>query len=125
MTSVPQSRINEYWDWIAVAIFLLLTVDMLTTVYAAHVVGTAVEANPFMRWALSQGFIIFAIIHLCVGGLSIGLFYGLLEMLHRTPPEHQHHFARIIEVWLGIICAVGLFIFANNLMVIFFGESLL
>ncbi len=40
---------EEYWDWVAVALFLLVTVDMLTTMFAAAALGPVAEANPLMR----------------------------------------------------------------------------
>lgn len=39
-------RGQEYWNWQAIALFVLITVDMLTTVHAARVVGTTGEAHP-------------------------------------------------------------------------------
>lgn len=117
-------RIEEYWDWLAVALFLLVTVDMLTTVFAAAKLGTAGEANPLMRWALNRGLATLVLINLAVVGLVVGFFWGLVEMLERTPPRYRHGFGIVVELWLGLLLLVGLFVLANNLSVIILGKSL-
>jgi hypothetical protein len=61
---IAESRIEEYWDWIAVALFLLLTVDLLTTLAAARLVGADAESNPLMRWLLGRGVVIVIGAHL-------------------------------------------------------------
>jgi hypothetical protein len=42
---IDPARIEEYWDWVAVALFLLVGVELLTTLAAARVVGLGVLAN--------------------------------------------------------------------------------
>ncbi len=119
-----ESRIQEYWDWISVALFLLVTVDMLTSIYAARAVGAAAEANPVTRWLLAQGPVALAGVNVAAVVLVGVLFYGLMELLRVTPARLQGPFARGIELWLGGLLAVGLVVFANNLVVIFGGRSL-
>ena len=118
------ARIPEYWDWIAVALFLLVTVDMITTVYAARSVGLAWEANPLVRWSLTSGPAVFAAINLLTVVLVAGLFERVIETLQRTPAPYDRYLAGGIEAWLGGLLAAGLLVFANNLVVIFFGRSL-
>lgn len=123
--SVATRRIHEYWSWIAVALFLLITVDMLTTIFAAAVLGTAAEANPLMRWTLQQGMVVLVAVNLATAVLAVGFFYALLEMLRRTPPAYERAFALLIELWLGLLLFAGLAVFANNLSAIVLGNSLL
>lgn len=52
------------------------------------------------------------------------LFYGLMEMVRLTPEPLQRPLMWGIELWLGILLAVGLSVFANNLAVIVIGRSL-
>jgi len=119
------ARAQEYWDWIAVALFLLVTVDMLTTVYAARAVGVAGEANPVMRWSLASGPIVFAVVKLLTVIAVAGLFGRVLAIFERTPAPYDRYFAAAIEAWLGGLLATGLLVFANNLFVIVHGQSLL
>ena len=123
MTDVS-GRIEEYWSWIAVALFLLLTVDTLTTVYAAGVVGTAGESNPLMRWALGRGVGALVAVNLSAVVLTGVLFYGLIRLLRESSGTATVVLALALETWLGLLVATGLAVFANNLSVVVFGRSL-
>jgi hypothetical protein len=122
---VSESRIEEYWDWIAVALFLLLSVDLLTTLAAARVVGPGAESNPLMRWLLGRPVLVVTAAHLAVVVVVTACFRLLVRRLRRTPSPADHHLALLIEGWLGVLVAVGLAVFANNLAVIVLGRSLL
>lgn len=119
-----EPRVREYWDWIAVALFLLTTIDMTTTMYAASLVGLGAEANPVVRWVLGQGFPAFVAVNLVAVCMVAVLFYGLVEMLQATPEPYDQYLAVSIETWLGGLLAAGLIVFANNLAVIVHGQSL-
>lgn len=118
-------RLEEYWDWFAVALFVLITVDMVTTMYAAWYVGPAAEANPLMRWALGQGLLTLTAVNLAATVLAVGGFSWLLRLLERTTPPYDRYVGRGVEAWLGLLISAGLFVFANNLSLIFHGRSLL
>lgn len=122
---VSGARIREYWSWITVVLFLLVTVDMLTTIFAAAAVGSDAEANPLMRWALDQGIGTLVLLNLSALVLAVGFFYALLEMLRRTPSRYQRPFALAIEVYIGVLLFAGLVVLANNLSVVVLGSSLL
>jgi len=122
---IADSRIEEYWDWITVALFLLLAVDLLTTLVAARLVGTGAESNPLMRWLLNRSILVVIGAHLAVVVLVTGFFRLLIDRLRRTSSPENRYFAVLIEVWLGFLVAVGLGVFANNLSVIVLGGSLL
>jgi len=122
---ISESQIEEYWDWIAVALFLLLAVDLLTTLAAARVVGHGAEANPLMRWLIDRPTLVVIGAHLVVVVLVTGCFRLLVGRLRRTPSPADYYFALLIEGWLGTLVAVGLGVFANNLAVIVLGRSLL
>jgi hypothetical protein len=119
------ARIAEYWQWIAVALYLLVTVDVLTTIYAASVVGLDAEANPITRWLVGQGPVVLVGVNLAAVVLIVLLFNGLMDLVRVTPAPGQAPLMRLIEIWLGLLVAVGLAVFANNLMVIVAGKSLL
>lgn len=120
-----EERIAEYWDWVAVALFLLTTVDMVTTIYAAAAVGPGAESNPLVRWVLRQGPMAFAATNLVAVVLAVVFFYALVEMIRASPPPFDRYLALAVELWLGLLVAAGLLVFANNLVVIVFGLSLL
>lgn len=119
-----QERIAEYWEWVAVALFLLLSVDLLTSLYAAADVGVDAEANPVMAYLLGQPFEVLLGVHLGVTVLAVGFFYGLMRTYAATPPGLRRPYGYLIELWLGLLLAVGLAVFANNLSVIVLGEGL-
>lgn len=125
MSSRPtNARLEEYWDWFAGALFVLITVDMITTMYAAFHVGPAAEANPLMRWALGQGMLTLTAVNLAATVIAVGGFYALIRLLQTADPPYDRYVGVGIEAWLGLLIAGGLFVFANNLAVIFHGQSL-
>lgn len=80
-----------------VVLFLPLTVDMLTSIYAAGAAGVSAESNPLMRYLLSQ---------------SVPVIAGA-------------HVGTSLKLYLGLLLAAGLVVFANNLSVIVLNRSLL
>lgn len=118
------SRIAEYWSWVAVALFLLLTVDLLTTLGAYRLYGPAAEANPVMRWALRRSLGVLVVVHLGALVVAVTIFYGLIRLVRETEPPAQRMVTLLVEGYLGVLVAVGLFLMANNLAVIVLGESL-
>ncbi|EJN61326.1 hypothetical protein [Halogranum rubrum] len=117
-------RIEEYWSWIAVSLFLLVTVDLLTSLYAAAAVGVEAEGNPFVAWLLGQHLAVLVGVNVLAVVAVVVCFAGLMRMFQRTPDPYARYFAFGIELWLGALLAVGLFVFANNLSVIVYGASL-
>lgn len=113
------------WDWFAVALFVLITVDMITTMYAALYAGPAAEANPLMRWAIGQGMVTLTTVNLVATVLAVGIVYVLLESLKTVEPPYDRYIGVGVEAWLGLLISAGLFVFANNLFVIFHGQSLI
>jgi len=118
-------RIQEFWDWIAVALFMLVPVDTLTTLFAARAVGVGAESNPIMAWTIGQGIGTLIAINLAAVVLVAVFFYGVVEMLEHSGPTIRPYFARIVELWIAVLLVAGFGVFANNLVVIVFGASLL
>lgn len=115
----------EYWSWVGGALYLLLTLDLLTTIYAAHLYGPQAELNPVMRWALGQELYVLVGLYLVVLILLVGLFAGFFRLLQRASGTEGWMLAKSFELWIGLLIAVGLFVFANNLSVIVLGGSLI
>jgi hypothetical protein len=120
-----RDRVDEYWSWVAVALYLLTTVDMLTTVFAAAEVGVAYESNPLVQWLLRRSLTALVGVNLAVVVAVVVGFRGVIETIERTPPAVRPYYVLVVEAWLGLLVAVGLFVFANNLAVVVLGESLL
>lgn len=120
-----ENRIEEYWGWITVALFLLVTLDLLTSLYAAQVVGLEHESNPLMAWLLGQSLVAVITVHVTAVVLAAVFFYAIVELIRRTTPTLQWMMMRSLEVYLGLLIAVGLFVVANNLSVIVLRRSLL
>lgn len=118
-------RTGEYWDWLAVALFLLLSVDTLTTLAAARLVGTGAEVNPIVQWALGRGVWALVALNLLALVVAVGLFARVTDRLESIPPPRDRYVGLLVEVWLGALVAAGLAVFANNLSVIVLGGSLL
>lgn len=114
----------EYWSWAAVALYLLLTVDLLTSLYAASAIGVQAEANPLMAWLLQQSLWLIVAVHLCATVLAGLGFHGLQLALRRTPPGPRRYFSIAVQLWLGALVAVGLAVFANNLSIVVHGRGL-
>lgn len=116
---------TEYWDWVAVALFLLVSVDLQTTLYAAEAHGLGGESNPLVAWLLTLPLASFVAVNLGVLVLAGAFFQGLYETMEETPEPYDRYFEVGVETWLGTLVAVGLFVFANNLAAIVHGTSLL
>ena len=82
-------RSDEYWDWAAVALFLLLTVDLLTSMYAADVAGIEHEANPLMAWLLGQSLLLIVAVHVVAIVLAAAFFYALFEVVRELPETYR------------------------------------
>lgn len=123
---------EEYWSWFASALFLLITVDLITTFGAAARFGTDGEYNQFMAFLIesSTGTIIAA--HLLIIILASSFFYALLEILDSndqvlsdTPsPNIPYPNTLLLDSFIAVLYSYGLFIFANNLYIIFNSQSL-
>jgi len=116
---------REYWSWTGVALYLLLPVDLLTTMYAAAVHGVMAESNPYVRWALASGPGPLVALNLVALVVSVTLVAAYLRLVRRSSGVEAWVMARSFECWVGSLVAVGLFVFANNLAVIVLGGSLL
>lgn len=116
--------IEEYWAWIGGALFLLITLDLLLSLYAAAAVGIEHESNPVMAWLLVQPLSTIVAVHVGAAVLVAALFYGLGELITEAPEPRRRQLMRATELFVGLLLAAGLFVFANNLSVIVYGASL-
>lgn len=118
-------QIEEYWTWAAGALFLLVTLDLLTTLYAAAAVGVAAESNPVTAWLLRRPIGVLVGVNVAAATVATLCFDGLMTTFRRTPARIRPYYGLLIEAWLGVLLAAGLCVFANNLAVVVLGRSLL
>jgi hypothetical protein len=118
-------RVEEYWDWFTVALFLLLSVDLLTTFALISQHGLGGETNPIMVWLFSQGLLAVAGAHVVVAIVSTLLFSALVRMVQVTQPPYATPIEYLFELWLGLLLVAGIAIFSNNFAAIVHGQSLL
>lgn len=125
MSNLSNEKEHEYWDWFAISLFLLTTVDMLTTIGLMAKYGLKAEANPVMKWLLTLGieFTLFA--NLLVVFVTCLLFMQLIETIKHFNSPYSKYYKRWIEVWLGLLISAGLFVLANNVHALVYGQSLI
>lgn len=115
--------LDEYWEWVFAALLVLVPFDLFTTVYAATVVGVEYESNPFMSWLLTQPIPVIVAVHILVTILVAGIF----EVYHRLSLRSSQYgtiMLKAAKVYLALLVSVGLIVFANNIAVIFFHETI-
>jgi hypothetical protein len=120
----PTSRISEYWTWIALTLFVLFPVDLLTTMVAVDQFGLGAEANPFMRWLFEQGLVTLTIVHLLLAIVTVLCCYGVLETIRAATERSQRSLALTFEVTIGLLLSAGLLVVSNNLFVIVLQQNL-
>lgn len=111
-------RVDQWWFWFAVALFLLLPLDLFTTLLAVGTYGIGVEANPIMRWLLQQGLVAVTIANLVVVGFVVYLFHVAIDRIQRVPPAYRSMVDPAISAWIGFLILAGLVLVANNLLVL-------
>lgn len=107
------------------ALFLLVTVDLLVTMGATAKYGVSAEANPLMQWLLVQSPLMLIGVNLVAIVIAVYAFEGVLEAVRLCPAPYDRYLEYGVELWLGLLLAAGFFIFANNFAVIVYGQSLL
>ena len=125
LTFRPPERVETYWRWFAGVLFLVVTLDMITTMYAVDAVGPAGEANPLVRLVIERGVLEYAALNLVAVVVAVACFQALVRVVRADDAPYARYVEAGLGIWLGLLLAAGLFVFANNLAVIVFGRSLL
>lgn len=123
--SDDEDRYEEWWGWFAIVLFVLLTLDMLTTMGIIVERGVDVESNPIMRYLYGEGALVVMIANLVALVIATASFKRVIDLARRLTPPWDRYFKVTVELWLGLMLTLGLIVFANNVSVIVFGESLL
>lgn len=118
MSAHIQKHPTMYWRLFAVALGLLLAADLLTTLWAAAILGTGAEANPIMRWLLERGIGTLLTVHLAVLVLASIGFGVVLRIGSALEERRARRYGRYCFCWLAGLTAMGLLVVANNVAVI-------
>jgi hypothetical protein len=111
-------HVERWWHLFAVALFLLVPLDLLTTLLVVTKYGIAVEANPLMRWLLDQGLVVVTVVNLGVVVLVVVLFHAAIHRIRQTPPAYHRAVTLVVNVWVGVLLVAGTVLVANNLVVL-------
>jgi magnesium-transporting ATPase (P-type) len=110
--------VRRWWRWFTVALLLLIPLDLLTTLIAVAEHGTAVEANPIVRWLLQQGLLAIVVVNLVAGILAVTLFHVAVEQFRRVIPSTPHPFVLLVNLWIGVLVAIGTGLAIKNLLAV-------
>lgn len=120
----PVRRVEAYWRWFAAVLFVVVPLDMVTTMYAAEAVGIAGEANPVVRVAIEHGVLAYAGLNLAAVAVAVGGFWALARVVRADESAYVRYVEVGLALWLGLLLAAGLLVLANNLAVVVHGRSL-
>lgn len=119
-----ENRPEKYWRWYRVALYLLFSLDILTTLWATAIYGTDAEVNPIMVWLIEQGIVATVAVNLLALVVVVFAFSWVLTAIRSAPDPFDIVLEIVVEAWLGVLVLVGLFVAANNAAVILLGRSL-
>ena len=117
-THTLDRHIDQWWVLFTVALFLLLPLDLLTTLAAVSQYGLVVEANPIKRWILEQGILAVTVVNLFVLVAVVLLFDWALGIFRRTSPEHQAKLVLVTHIWMVLLLVAGIVVVTNNALVV-------
>lgn len=111
-----EKRARRWWLGFTAALLLLLPIDLFTTLLTVSRHGTAIEANPIMRWLLEQGIVEVTLVHLAVTGVVVYLFHLTVAAVQQASVSSKLSLERGVNAWLGIMLAGGLVVVVNNVL---------
>lgn len=106
------------WWWFALALLLLLGVDLATTYTAAGMYGLEFEANPVMRSLLAHGLSVTLAVHLAIMITVVVGFVAILRIGRSLDRDSRRRYHLWCRTWLAVLVVGGLAVSANNLVVI-------
>lgn len=113
-----ERHVCRWWVSFGVALFLLVPLDLLTTLLAVARYGVGIEINPVVRWLLAHGLVAVAAANLAVVALAVYLFHVALEGVRTAHPSSHRLLIRVVHVWVGALLVTGVVVVANNLRVL-------
>lgn len=115
----PTAPAGRWWAGFALALFLLVPVDLLTTLLAVARHGVGVEANPLVRWLIQQGVVAVVLANVAAVVLAVVCFHLAVRAVERAPAAYRRPLHRLVSAWVALVCLAGVALTANNLVVVF------
>lgn len=109
---------RRWWAGFATALFLLVPLDLFTTLLSVARYGTGVEANPVVRFLLHQGLVELTLANLVVVCVAVYLFDLAVEAIRRAPATDGRLLERGVDAWVGSMLVGGVVLVANNVAVL-------
>lgn len=124
---------EEYWDWFIWAVYLVITIDLLVTAIFSKRYGIEGELNPIVGLLFEIGLAYVVIANILVVIFAAICFLVLLEAFDSadgvfsvsSPEIHGRPVIVLLDVWIGLLFASGLFVFTNNVLVLLEAPSLI
>lgn len=106
------------WVGFAVALSLLLWVDLATTLAAAGQYGLEFEANPIMRGLLESGVLLTMTIHLLIFIAALVGFGTVVRIGQSLEGKSANRYRYCCYCWIGVLLIVGIGVAVNNLALV-------
>lgn len=120
-----ENRPETYWGWYRLALYLLFSFDILTTLAATSIYGTRAEVNPIMVWLIERGPVALVVINLLALVAVVYAFSWVIDAIRSAPDPYDIVLELVVEAWLVFLVAAGLFVAANNTAVVLLGRSII
>lgn len=115
MQEIRNLQRRRWWGAFAVALFLLVPADLLTTLASVAVHGASVEANPLMRALIEHGLVAVTAANVLVVVVAVVAFDRAVDGIQAAAPERRR-LATGLELWLAVLLVGGVALVANNVL---------
>lgn len=112
-----EKYVATWWVSFSLALFLLLPLDLLTTLFVVAEHGIVAEANPVMRFLLEHGLVAVTVANLLAGAVVVYLFHLAVDRFRRSSSSQRRVLVPIVTSWLLVLNLAGIVLIANNLSV--------
>lgn len=112
-----ETYVAAWWAMFAVALFLLLPLDLLTTLFAVAEYGIVAEANPIMRWLLGHGLIVVTAANLLAAAAVVYLFHVAVGRFRESSTSDRRVLVPVVTAWIIVLNVAGVVVIANNLSI--------
>jgi hypothetical protein len=104
----------RWWAGFTLALFLLVPLDMFTTMLSVAQHGLGVEANPFVRYLLYRGVVELTLVNLFVVGVSVYAFHVAVETIRDASGLRGTVLELGVDAWLVVLMVGGTLVAVNN-----------
>jgi len=116
MQEIRNLQRRRWWGAFAVALFLLVPADLLTTLASVAVHGASVEANPLMRALIEHGLVAVTAANVLVVVVAVVAFDRAVDDGIQAAAPERRRLATGLELWLAVLLVGGVALVANNVL---------